>query len=79
VKNISYSFFTEGNVDNPLIVDQVRAYLLIICRKLINCCVVLHDQRNRMYCIPFQRIYPGRCICQVRENVSLVWFELTQP
>jgi hypothetical protein len=37
VKNISFSFFTEGNVDNPLIVDQVRAHLLMICKRLIIC------------------------------------------
>lgn len=43
VKNISFGFFTEGNVNNPLIVDQVCAHLLTICKRLINCCAVLHD------------------------------------
>jgi galacturan 1,4-alpha-galacturonidase len=36
VKNISFSFFTEGNVDNPLIVDQVCARLTI-CKRFVSC------------------------------------------
>jgi galacturan 1,4-alpha-galacturonidase len=28
VKNVSFSFFTEGNVDSPLIIDQVRTYFV---------------------------------------------------
>jgi hypothetical protein len=37
VKNISFNFFTEGNVDSPLVVDQVRARLLMISKRLIDC------------------------------------------
>jgi len=40
VKNVSYSFFTEGNVDNPLIIDQVSTYLRIVSRKT-KCFAVL--------------------------------------
>lgn len=29
VKNITFSFFTESNVDNPVVIDQVSSFQLI--------------------------------------------------
>ena len=50
VKNITFEFFTESNVDNPVVIDQVM--LLQFSRILVDLALtnapVLHDFRQQL-------------------------------
>lgn len=56
VNNVTFSFFAEGNVDNPFIINQVCTYLCTIGDKTKRS-AVLRNQCDSVCCIPLQRLY----------------------
>ena len=71
VKNITFTGFTESNVDNPIIIDQVgtvkdnAAVPVILTR-----CPVLYDRCRCMRRVSFQRPHTGCVVQQVRIATS---------
>ena len=50
VKNITFEFFTESNVDNPVVIDQVmllQFFHILVDLALTNA-PVLHDFRQQL-------------------------------
>ena len=59
VKNITFSGFTETNVDNPVIIDQVRSLFgaQSCCRADRRGSVVLYDLGNGVCSVPIERVH----------------------
>ena len=73
VRNITFQNFVESEVDNPVVIDQVRlsrrcfpqAYSHTCINADLDLSVLLH-RRGRMRRIPVKHVHRGRVVQQVR-------------
>lgn len=67
VQNITFTGFTESNVDNPIIIDQVGTVAdNALVPAILTGRTVLHDRCRCMRRVSFQRPHTGCVVQQVR-------------